>query len=78
MQIERKREPRQGGQEPGREESHLFAAFAQGEVFAQGGVERPVGHEQVVAHACALRAIAQIGKMRRRFFPDTPSCCNRG
>ena len=29
MQIERKREPREAGEEPGREESHLFAASAQ-------------------------------------------------
>jgi hypothetical protein len=40
MQVERKRDPRESGEEPGREESHLITASA------QRGANRPIGQEQ--------------------------------
>src|SRR5580700_2919938 len=47
----------------------LFTASAQREILAQGGVQRPVGHQKVISHARGQRAIAQIGEVGIHFFP---------
>jgi len=45
MQVEWKAEARQSGQEPGSQKSHLVAASAQREIFAQRSIQWAIGHE---------------------------------
>jgi hypothetical protein len=59
VDVNRDRYRRKARQKPRGEEAHLISPLANREIFAQGVIEGPVGHEQVIIHPSAARFVPE-------------------